>query len=357
VILKTQAESKKKTFFVAYGCKISPLFPLYKRLVIEHVKPSLSPLRPALLKLEQAIRHAFSKINAADPAKRHQIYDAIWQMQEKALAAESKPDSPEKAKKRAQLSRIIKKIEAEFRLSSPVMDDRLGSVSPARERTSRRTAAESEKEADFMANSPMNHRRKYRRFPLRLLIILFIILLGISFIAWAFFYKLIDGFSPMSSNSVSAPAHQDSLNPAGWTRVFNPADPAGLTTTGNATAQLHNAEGADFIRIHGNTEKDITIIEIGQGALMALRGKTATINIVARGLRKNGTKASIICDFGNDEVHGHYRFNLSATRNNLLLKVNVPQTVNAPARLYISTNSADKNAGIDIFSVLIKAVE
>lgn len=309
-------------------------------------------------KLEQAIRHAFSKIDAGDPAKRHQIYDAIWQMQEKTLAAESKPDKQAVQEKRARLSRIIKKIEAEFQQSAPAMNDRLDSISPARERTNHRAASSGpEEEAGFMANRPENRIKKYRRFPLRLLTILFITLLVTGFIAWAFFYNLIGGFSPAADRSVLPPSYQDSLNPPGWTQVFNPADPAGLTTTGNAAAQLHNEEGADFIRIHGKTAKDVTIIEIGQGALMALRGKTATINIIARSSSKNSTPTSIICDFGNDEVNGHYRFNVSPARNNLLLDVNVPQTVNAPARLYISTNSADKNAGIDIFSVLIQAVK
>ncbi|AQS41202.1 MAG: Hypothetical protein BHV28_04900 [Candidatus Tokpelaia hoelldobleri] len=305
-------------------------------------------------KLEQAIRHAFSKIDANDPAKRHQIYDAIWQMQEKTLTAEAKPDKQAIQEKRARLSHIIKKIEAEFQQFAPAVNDRLDSVSPARERTNHRAASSGPEEE---AGPMVNRHKKHRRSPLRLLAILLIILLVTGFIAWAFFYSLIGGFSPTPDRPVSAPSYQDSLNPPGWTRVFNPADPAGLTTTGNATAQLHNEEGADFIRIHGKTAKDVTIIEIGPGALMALRGKTATINIIARGLSKNGTPASIICDFGNDEVNGHYRFNVSAARNNLLLEVNVPQTVNAPARLYISTNSADKNAGIDIFSVLIQAVE
>lgn len=306
-------------------------------------------------KLEQAIRHAFSKIDATDPAKRHQIYDAIWQMQEKTLTAESNINKQENDKKRAQLSRIIKKIEAEMQ-AVPFVG--AGVETPAKKRTRHKAASGGPKEeAGLMANRPENKTKKYKHFPLRLLTTLLIILLVSGFITWAFFYNLLGGFSLTPDRSVFVPSYQDSLNPPGWTRVFNPADPAGLATTGNATAQLHNDEGIDFIRIHSNTAKDVATIEIGQGALMALRGKTATINIIARGLSKNGTRASIICDFGNDEINGHYRFNVSATRNNLLLEVNVPQTINTPARLYISTNSADKNAGIDIFSILIQAVE
>jgi len=121
-----------------------------------------------------------------------------------------------------------------------------------------------------------------------------------------------------------------------------------------ATAQIHNEADASFVRIQANNAGDAAIIEIGQGALMNLRGKTVTLNVTARSADRATTQLSLTCDFfGTGELTGRHRFEVSPTLEPLLFQLRIPQSINSPAKLYITSDLSDSKSAVDIFTVLI----
>jgi len=82
--------------------------------------------------------------------------------------------------------------------------------------------------------------------------------------------------------------------------------------------------------------------------------KTAALNIISRSAdRKNTAYLSLIFDFGNGTIIGRTRFKVLPTSRNVLFNINISQTMNNLAKLYISNNVGKKHE-VDIFSILIK---
>lgn len=315
----------------------------------------------ALQKIEQAIRHVLGRIDAPNAATRRKIYETTWNAHEKSIAVVLPQSKAQKAKKREQLTLLIRTIEAEYRSPRKKNNDQLDMVSPKMERASNLASGSGPEEentrlvadSDNGINEYPKHEHKrswlgaHALFPILLAIMILVV--------WFFYNSLTGTGQPTDDRHTSiAPMRRNEDSRDGWIQVFDPGNVTSLAVRGAATAEVYNEEDTSFVRIHGNNNQDAAIIEIGQGVLMKLRGKTVTLNIIARSAnKKNKAQLSLTCDFGNGMVTGRRRFEVLPTRTSLLFNVDIPQSINGPAKLYINSDLLGKKHEVDIFSVLI----
>lgn len=312
-------------------------------------------------KIEQAINHALRQIDASNPAMRQKIYETIWHAHERSLAAKKQLDAAAKTAKRQQLTRLIKSIESRFHQPETAFHDRLD-IAPGADRKHNASAGigPEEESRSPLADSDIvtdhdrpKHQHKRSWFGTYALIIT---LLVISlFVLWSF-YNSLTGTNRLAANLQGslAPMRQSEHKQDGWLSVFEAGSITSLAVQGAATTEVHNEPDANFVRIQTNGPGDAAIIEIGQGALMKLRGKTATMSIMARSASRKMTQLSVTCDFGNGALTGRHRFEVSPTTGPLLFQIDIPPSINGPAKLYITSDMPGQKHAADIFSVLIK---
>ncbi|KAA6206384.1 MAG: hypothetical protein DU429_03325 [Candidatus Tokpelaia sp.] len=345
-------------------------------------------------KFQQLIHQAFAKIDASDPQMRQKVYENIWLIQEKSLIAQN-TDNEQKQEKRRHLTELLKAAEKQYRLTQaeaagsgehgqkqhaplpPEMPPAIepqktaeaaqSTASPPNNRAAAVNNREKEQKNDsslYYLEQEVNRKvaKKSDKTAPSLLkkarsggyIIGILAVFVAVFVAWSFYNSFgRPGAAKKQTALSTAPAQQNDYGKNGWVEVFNPANVAGLDVQGTASADLHNEPDADFIRLTSYKADDAAIIEIGQGALIPLQGKTATFKLVAR----NGDNAigqlNLMADFGNGAVT-HYRFELSPTVTPLLFRLPVPQKLSKAAQFYIGGDAAGKPCQMDIFSLLVR---
>ncbi len=84
--------------------------------------------------IERAIRNAFTKADAHNPATRQRIYESAWGAHERALAANTALSDGQKEQRRQKLKDAISRIEEEFKTGGEANDRREPSLdAPRRE--------------------------------------------------------------------------------------------------------------------------------------------------------------------------------------------------------------------------------
>lgn len=314
-------------------------------------------------KLEQVICNTLHKVDASDTSIRQKVYRTVWSKHERSLATATLMSETEKSKRRSYLTYIIRIIEDKYRISNAGFNDQLHAVSPGVERSAGFASGigPEEEPCNFAADSVTNAdewpQHQHKRFWLAANAFPLILFFITVFVIWSF-YNTLTGSprvpdDPHASNAPMRLLQEEQNQKSGWIQVFNPANITSLEVRGAATAQIYNETDTSFVRVQASGAKDAAIIEIGEGTLMHLRGKTATLNIVARSTGSNPTQLSLICDFGNGKVTGRRRFEVPPARETLLFNVDIPQSINNPAKLYIVSDLSGEKHGVDIFSVLI----
>jgi len=198
-------------------------------------------------------------------------------------------------------------------------------------------------------------RSFWQRIKLSTYIIGILSILVALFVVWSF-YNSFGGAAPAKRAQFTGPMHQNNYGMNGWTEVFNPGNINGLpATAGAAAVNLHNEPDAQFIRITSrDPDKDAVILNIGQGALLKLRGKTASFKLIARNVENNMGQLSLAADFGNGRPRRRYDFELPPTAKQLLFRLDIPQDLKNGVRFYLSAGKADGQPHeVDIFSLLL----
>lgn len=311
-------------------------------------------------KLEQAIRHALHKIDAASPAMRQKVYQTIWHAHEQSLASHKQLNNADKLKKRDQLISLLKAIEAEHRSSGKKNINAQLDIAPGAQMPDDSAAGTGPEEENFApaADCVTMHDdrpgRSYKYSWLGAHVFAIVLLVITSFVIWSFYNSLTGADSRPENHQLSiAPMRQNDYSQTGWVQVFNPANVTSLAVQGVATAQVHNEADTNFVRISADKVGDAAIIEIGQGALIKLRGKTATFNVIARSASRKMAQLSLMCYSGREGIADRYRFEVSPTIGSFLFQVHIPQSLSGPIKLYITSDLLDQKREVDIFSVLV----
>jgi len=228
-----------------------------------------------------------------------------------------------------------------------------------RGKNQRRQGAEQdylEEEVSRKVREPESVRPFWRRVKLSSYIIAALSALVALFVIWSFYNSFGGSAAPPRRAQFTGPMHQNNYGMNGWTEVFNPANVSGLATAGAAAADLHNEPDASFIRIATqNPETDAAILDIGQGALLKLRGKTATFKLMARSAENQIGQLRLVADFGAGAPRQRYSFELSPTISPLLFRLDIPPKLSGSLRFYLTNDKKDgQQHQADIFSLLVR---
>jgi len=332
--------------------------------------------------IEKAIHHALQKIDTANPAMRHKLYQATWQTHEKMLSSMTQATEIEKSQRRDDLKQIIQSIEAGFQQPNPptsALPEQPEPSSPLSALPLTADPISSPHRSERRAQSPASKKHSLFR-GYGFLLVLVVILL---FVAWSFYNSLVgnETVPPADSLSTSDPISslitQDDAGsfavpappePAAaqtnrqWVDVFDPRAIESLRVIGAAKVQLHEDENGHFLRLQTQNIEQGIVIEIGRAIIARARGKNALFHITAR--NSGGgimTRLGVACDVGAVSACGRWRFELPSTREDLLFGVDMPADIDLESQVTLTLSASgagaaggaadDAEQAVDIFSL------
>ncbi|GGA79077.1 hypothetical protein GCM10011491_02900 [Brucella endophytica] len=340
--------------------------------------------------IERAIRNAFAKGDAANPATRQRIYESAWSAHEHALAANTSLSDAQKAQRRDRLKATISRIESEFRPARPAapaaasrarVEPALGGVEvqngaapakaaspaegPALDRDDVRTARKKKhRDADFgfEGGAPRRDVAKKPRSPFMSYVLPGLILLVFALMGWSLYNSFTDVMNPSRSTALlnGAPAREGEDAAGGkWINIFNPSEPTRISVTGSATAQIAGQGSVGFARVKSPGADDEIIFDVGEGILREIAGKKATFDIIAKSDDGQPTQMSVSCDFGAMGDCGRKRYDVTDARSDFLFDVTFPEGQRATGAGTITINSDVSGAGkaIDIYAIRVSVAQ
>lgn len=334
--------------------------------------------------IERAIRNAFAKGDAANPATRQRIYESAWSAHEHALAANASLSDPQKAQRRDRLKATISHIESEFRPARPAapaqhkrVEPALGGVvegrkdvpakgallaeGPALDRDDLRpTAKKKHRDADFgfEGGAPRRDVKKKPRSALLSYVLPALILLVFALMGWSLYNSFTDVMGPSRTTALmnGAPAREgEDVLDGKWINIFNAGDPTRISVRGSAKAEIANQGQARFARVKTQGTEDAVVFDVGEGILKEIAGKKATFDIIARSDDGKPTQMSVSCDFGAMGDCGRKRYDVSDARSDFLFDVTFPEGRQSTATGAITINSDVSGSGkaVDIYAIRV----
>lgn len=330
--------------------------------------------------IERAIRNAFAKAEAHNPAARQRIYEAAWGAHERALATNAALNDGQKAQRRQKLKDAISRIEREFlprQDTAPQREpssDTLGSADPVLGRAafeagpaldtadirptlkkSRRSAGEG-----YEASATHRSRTKKRRSPfysygIPALVLVVAVMIG---------YSLYNSFADFTRGS-SSPLHADGSiapvmegeDPEGrrWINIFTPQEATRMSVQGRGQAEIMREGNSSFVRIQSLGVGDTITFDVGEGVLNQLAGKKATFDIVARSEGEGTTQMSVSCNFAALGDCGRRRYDIRDTIGDFLFDVTFPadQTVGGGGTITINSDLSGQGKPVDIYAIRV----
>lgn len=349
--------------------------------------------------IEQAIRNALAKADAANPAIRQKIYESAWGAHERSLAANGALDDEQREDRRERLKAAITRIEDEVQATgsitpppppTPVAERREPTLSrdaveprtsTARVEPSLNVAPPPEIDApEAISNEPAaadNYRperlrprlkrkaeRKKARGLTKFLIILAMLAAALG-VLWLVASGIINSkpssIPPSTSNPAASSSHEPikegELAPGGnWIKLFDPSDMTQVALTGRATATIAGDQLEKYVRIQSPAEADVISFTVGQGVLEQLAGKKAVFDIVAKTEDGTSTQIAVSCDFGNLGDCGRKRFDITDASKEYLVQTQFPADKKPAAAGVIKINSDVSQSGksVDIISIRVQ---
>ncbi|MHC5232402.1 hypothetical protein [Brucella sp. LJL56] len=333
--------------------------------------------------IERAIRNAFAKADAHNPATRQRIYESAWGAHERALATNTALSDAQKEERRQKLKDAISRIEQEFKTGSstedrrepslgasfredPVLGGRAEEASPALDTGDIRATSRQKKRSSADLGyeggvSRKDRRKKKRHSPFYSYGIPALVLAVAAFIG----YSLYNSFIDLSRGPANNPLHSDGNiaplkegeEPGGlkWITIFQPSEATRMSVKGRATAEIKQEGTRSFARIQSSGAEDTVTFDVGEGILNQLEGKKATFNIVARTDDGKTTQMSVNCDFGSLGDCGRRRYDVRDSISDFLFDMTVPSGQKAGRAGTITVNSDLSGSGkpVNIYEIRV----
>lgn len=327
--------------------------------------------------IDRAIRGAFAKTEAHNPATRQRIYEAAWGAHERALVANTTLSEEQKQKRREKVKDTISRIEREYKIApqppsqstqAPSIDPILGSVTASSRlapdnsengstiKESRRTRNSEYDRGVAPRNRPAKRSPVIVRLGIPLLILLVLVIVG---------YSLFNTFANFQRNSQTTPLHANSVmsplregeDPEGrnWIDIYTPQDATRIGLNGRAQARIMHEGNRSFVRVESSGTGDTVTFEVGQGLLDQLAGKKATFDIVASS--EVTTQISVSCDFGSLGDCGRRRYGVNDSISDFLFDIDM-SSGQKPAGSGIITIHSDLSGNgkpVDIYAIRVAA--
>lgn len=334
--------------------------------------------------IERAIRNALDKGDANDRAFRERVYRSAFAALERTLAGKSEISEEMRQGRRDALKAKVYEIETEYvpamaanaRMPRPAVEPaplppraassaappsggriepRLDDVPERRPTPSRRPAVS---DADLAgerddARVLLAGRRSWTG-PV-LVLLLLVALAGGGWWVWqSGLLALLEGPAEPQLSEPAAPEQPEATPPGqivrardddSWIQVFDPADPATVTASGDAIAAADEQDGEVFIQARSGASGAPVRFGIGEGALQTVAGTRAVFRISASADEEEGeTQISVECDFAALGDCGRRRYLVGITQEDFLFEVQLPNT-NPGGAGAIIVNSDIENQG------------
>ncbi len=333
--------------------------------------------------IERAIRNAFAKADAYNPATRQRIYESAWGAHERALATNTALSDAQKEQRRQKLKDAISGIEQEFKTGEdksarheptldaplredPVLGDRVEQTSPALDTGDIRSTSRQKKRSNSDLGyeggvSRKDRRKKKRHSPFYSYGIPALVLAVAAFIG----YSLYNSFIDLSRGPANNPLHgegniaplKEGEEPGGlkWITIFQPSEATRMAVKGRATAEIRQEGTRSFARIQSAGAEDTVTFDVGEGILDQLAGKTATFDIVARADDGKMTQMSVNCDFGGLGDCGRRRYDVRDSASDFLFDMDMPSGKKAGRAGTITVNSDLSGSGkpVNIYEIRV----
>lgn len=332
--------------------------------------------------IERAIRNAFEKADAHNPATRQRIYESAWSAHERALAANTALSDGQKEQRRQKLKDAISRIEQGFKVGSdadrrsepslgvpqredPVLGTRTGEVSPTLDtgdiRTNSRRTKRSNADLGYEGGLPRKDRKKKRHSPFYSYGIPALVLAVAAFIGYSLYNSFIDMSRGPANNPLYSEGNDGPLKegeePGGlkWITIFQPSDATRMSVKGRATAEIKQDGTHSFARIQSSGADDVITFDVGEGILNQLEGKQATFDIVARADDGTMTQMSVNCDFGGLGDCGRRRYDVRDSVSDFLFDLDIPAGKRAGRAGTISVNSDLSGSGkpVNVYQIRV----
>jgi len=332
--------------------------------------------------IERAIRNAFAKSDAHNPATRQRIYEAAWGAHERALTSNAALNEEQRQQRRQKVKDAISEIEAEFKSgraasvkhepslgvpqsADPVLGGGDFEAGPALDTADIRSTSKKNKRASadlgYEAGVSRKDRKKKRRSPLISvgIPVLVIVVLGlIGFSLYNSFANFTRGgsSSPLLTDNRMAPI-KEGEDPEGrnWINIFTPADATRMSVQGGATAEIMREGTNSFARLQSKGPNDTVTFDVGEGVLNQLAGKKATFDIVARSDDGKTTQMSVNCDFAGLGDCGRRRYDVRDSVNDFLFdqEFQAGQSAGRGGKITINSDLSGSGKAVDIFAIRV----
>jgi hypothetical protein len=349
--------------------------------------------------IEQAIRNALAKADAANPAIRQKIYESAWGAHERSLAANGALDDVQREERRERLKAAITRIEEEVQatgsiapppapapvatrrepiLSSEAVQPRtpLGRVEPSLDAApppeidapeavlNESVAADNYRPDKLRPRLKRQTERKKARGLTKFVIILAMLAVALG-VLWLVATGIINSKPSSIPASTGNPATSSSHEPikegalsseGNWIKIFDPSDMTQVALAGRATATIAGDQLEKYVRIQSPTEADDISFKVGQGVLEQLAGKRAVFDIIAKAEDGTSTQMAVSCDFGALGECGRKRFDISDASKEYLVQMQFPADKKPVAGGVIKINSDVSQSGksVDIISIRVQ---
>ncbi|MBL8581798.1 MAG: hypothetical protein JNL61_06150 [Rhizobiaceae bacterium] len=364
--------------------------------------------------IEKAIRSAFDKGNAEDPAFRSRIYESAYAALDRAL--KSRPEMTVEAaiQRRRGLQARIAEIETEFTsaeedevvpdlyaeaeaagnetLFPTLDDDRAGTVPqvapgdrradelgamPDLERLPDGMYAPVAAEVSPDAEPRRRPRRRRRLYAIGFVVATLLAAAGIG-IWWTIQTGLLltaqqrdtavpnppqtvtdEDFSPDDAGTpgVPPPLHSETTE-RNWISVFTPADPTLASAPQGASAEVMQDESGTFLRVRSGDSGAAVLFDVGQGILEQAAGKKAVFDIVARAEEGKETEVTVDCNFGELGDCGRKRYLVGYEQGEYLFEVNLPERdPGAGGTIAINSDFSNQGKSVDIYEIRMSVSE
>ncbi len=331
--------------------------------------------------IERAIRNAFAKADAHNPATRQRIYEAAWGAHERALTTNTALSEEQKKQRRQKIKDAISEIEAEFKTgqavsrqepsldapssSDPLLGDDVYQAGPALDTADIRASSKKGKRASadlgYEAGVSRKDRKKKKRSPLVSVGIPVMVIVILGLIGFSLYNSFADftrgnGSSPLLTDNSMAPI-KEGEDPEGrtWINIFTPADATRMSVQGRATAEIKREGTNSFARVQTSGANDSVTFDVGEGVLNQLAGKKATFDIVARSDDGKTTQMSVNCDFAGLGDCGRRRYDVRDSVSDFLFdqEFQAGQSAGRAGKITINSDLSGSGKAVEIYAIRV----
>ncbi len=350
--------------------------------------------------IETAIRNAFDKGDAFDPAYRQRVYRSAVAAMEKALQANQSLAEEAMDRRREAVRQTIDQIESEFVPAVGADFEPAAAFAerayPEPEFPSPPAVEIESREADPAYAEPRigpdvplerrdrvgdrlggvgdnaGHRGDKRGgWLMRLLPAAIVILVTVAAIWWAAsngLFRAPDVAESRTDAPPAVPATQPESQTGGrllperesqdWITVFSPSDPTQVTAPSNASAEVLEDDSGRFMRIRSGADGAPVGFGVGQGILERTAGRIAVFNIIARAEEGMPSEISVECDFAGLGGCGRKRYQVNYERGDYLFEVEMPDgTPAGGGTISIVSDVENAGKGIDVYEIGVSVNE